>query len=185
MTRAADNHADDTTTLKAVFAAQRDEIEHLKLVVAKLQRLQFGRRAERLDVSVDQLNLLADAPSGATPASGEANHEMPRPARGIPVRKPLPAHLPRETLIPPATDDCCPDCGGALRRIGEDVAETIEIVQARFKVIRHVRPQFACAGCDAIVQASAPTRPIARGLAGPGLLAHVLVGKCCPRLKSA
>ena len=61
MTRAAENHADDTATLKAVIASQRSEIEHLKLVVAKLQRLQFGRRAERLDVSIDQLNLLADA----------------------------------------------------------------------------------------------------------------------------
>ena len=87
MTRAAENHADDTATLKAVIASQRSEIEHLKLVVAKLQRLQFGRRAERLDVSIDQLNLLADAPSSAGTAPVLPSLEAPRPERRKPVRK--------------------------------------------------------------------------------------------------
>ena len=182
MTRAAENHADDTATLKAVIASQRSEIEHLKLVVAKLQRLQFGRRAERLDVSIDQLNLLADAPSSAGTAPVLPSLEAPRPERRKPVRKPLPAHLARETLIHTGTDSCCPDCGGRLRQIGEDVAEMLEYVPARFKVIRHVRPKLACGRCDTIVQAAAPQRPIARGMAGPGLLAHVLVSKYCDHL---
>lgn len=150
MTRAAENHADDTATLKAVIASQRSEIEHLKLVVAKLQRLQFGRRAERLDVSIDQLNLLADAPSSAGTAPVLPSLEAPRPERRKPVRKPLPAHLARETLIHTGTDSCCPDCGGRLRQIGEDVAEMLEYVPARFKVIRHVRPKLACGRCDTI-----------------------------------
>ena len=182
MTRAAENHADDTATLKAVIASQRSEIEHLKLVVAKLQRLQFGRRAERLDVSIDQLNLLADAPSSAGTAPVLPSLEAPRPERRKPVRKPLPVHLPRETLVHTGTDSCCPDCGGRLRQIGEDVAEMLEYVPARFKVIRHVRPKLACGRCDTIVQAAAPQRPIARGMAGPGLLAHVLVAKYCDHL---
>jgi transposase len=71
----------------------------------------------------------------------------------------------------------CPDCGGALKHLGEDVCEILEYVQVRFKVIRQIRPKLACAGCDRIVQAAAPSRAIERGIAGPGLLAHVLVSK--------
>ena len=73
--------------------------------------------------------------------------------------------------------NCCPDCGGALRKFGEDVSEQLERIPATYKVIRHVRPKFACAGCERVVEAPAPARPIERGLPGPGLLAHVLVSK--------
>jgi transposase len=61
--------------------------------------------------------------------------------------------------------------------LGEDVAEILEYVPSSFKVVRHVRPKLACSQCQTIVQSPAPSRPIARGLAGPGLLAHVLVSK--------
>jgi transposase len=98
-----------------------------------------------------------------------------------PARKPLPEHLPREQVVhQPAC--CCPDCGGALRRIGEDVSEVLEYVPEHFKVVRHVRPKLSCPSCQCIVQVSAPVRPIARGLAGPGLLAHVLVAKYADHL---
>ena len=60
---------------------------------------------------------------------------------------------------------------GYLNRLGEDASEMLEYVPARFKVTRHVRPKLSCTKCDAIVQAEAPSRPVARGLAGPGLLA--------------
>ena len=76
----------------------------------------------------------------------------------------------------------CTACGGRLRQIGEDVAEQLEYVPAHFKVIRHVRPKLACVACEAIFQAAAPSRPIARGLAGPALLAHVMVAKYCDHL---
>lgn len=76
----------------------------------------------------------------------------------------------------------CPACGGALKPLGEDVTEILEYVPASFKVIRQVRPKLACGCCDAIVQAAAPSRPIDRGLAGPGLLAHVLVSKYADHL---
>src|SRR5438552_11128892 len=71
----------------------------------------------------------------------------------------------------------CSDCGGKLKRLGEDASEILEYVRERIKVIRQLRPKLACAGCDRIVQAPAPSRPIARSVAGPGLLAHVLVSK--------
>jgi transposase len=72
--------------------------------------------------------------------------------------------------------------GGALKPLGEDVSEILEYVPEHFKVIQQVRPKLACACCDKIVQAEAPSRPIERGIAGPGLLAHVLVSKYCDHL---
>ena len=69
-----------------------------------------------------------------------------------------------------------------MKTLGEDVSEMLEYVPSRFKVIRHVRPKLACGRCDKIVQAAAPSRPIARGLAGPGFLAHVLVSKYADHL---
>jgi transposase len=69
-----------------------------------------------------------------------------------------------------------------LSKLGEDVSEMLEYVPASFFVVRHVRPKLSCTKCDHIVQAAAPTRPIARGIAGPGLLAHVLVSKYADHL---
>lgn len=80
------------------------------------------------------------------------------------------------------TAGACPACGGGLRSLGEDVAEQLEYVPASFRVIRHVRPKLACSCCDVILQAPAPSRPIERGIAGPGLLAHVLVAKFADHL---
>ena len=109
---------------------------------------------------------------------------QPRPQRKSrsrvrPLRRRLllPAHLLREEQVHAPTEAACPWCGGALKHLGEDVSEQLEFVPARFRMIRHVRPKLACSCCDCIVQAAAPSRPIERGLPGPGLLAHVLVGK--------
>src|SRR5258708_814193 len=94
-----------------------------------------------------------------------------------PARRPLPAQLPREVRTYLPKQEACPDCGGKLKHLGEDVSEMLEIEPIRFKVIRQVRGKWACACCERIVQAEAPSRPIAHGIAGPGLLAHVLVSK--------
>jgi transposase len=89
----------------------------------------------------------------------------------------LPAHLPRERLVHPAPA-ACPCCGGArLRKIGEDVTEMLEHVPASWKVIQHVREKFSCRDCETIAQTPAPSHPIARGRAGPMLLAHILFCK--------
>ena len=69
-----------------------------------------------------------------------------------------------------------------MKHFGEDVSEQLEYVPESFKVIRHVRPKFACASFERVVEAPAPSRPIERGLAGPALLAHVLVSKFCDHL---
>lgn len=169
--------------LQSELAERVAEIEHLKLLVAKLKRLHFGRRSERMMASLEQLELeletllaLPEKPIPTTPA--ESAEQTPRKS----VHKPLPDHLPRESITHSPGHSCCPDCGGALKHLGEDVSEILEYVPASFKVIRHVRPKLACGRCDAIVQAPAPSRPIARGIPGPGLLAHVLVGKYCDHL---
>jgi transposase len=100
----------------------------------------------------------------------------PRDQAEKPVRRPLPEHLPREEIV--HENPCaCPAYGGELRRLGEDVSEMLEYVPGRYKVLRHVRPKLSCSACQKIVQPDAPSRPIERGLAGPGLLAHVLVSK--------
>ena len=170
---------EDPTQLKAYALAQQREIQRLNLIIAKLQRRQFGRRAESLDGN--QLTLLADL----EPEDATAPKNDPAPASEKarkPKRKPLPAHLPRETHRHDITQGQCQCCGGELRFIGEDVSEMLEYIPARFKVIRHVRPKWSCQHCQQILQAPAPERPIPNGLAGPELLAQVLVAKYCDHL---
>ena len=171
----------DTATLLAMVRSLRDENEHRKLLVAKLQRMRFGRRSEALNTEDPQRSLSLDGQI-TPPARPLPQKPTEDTARGKPLRKPLPAHLPREVQRHSVDAQHCPDCGGALRAIGEDVSEVLEYVPARFKVIRHVRPKAACTGCQKLVQVSAPERPIARGLAGPGLLAQVMVSKYCDHL---
>ncbi|WP_406867737.1 IS66 family transposase [Paraburkholderia fungorum] len=168
---------------KAAIATDKAEIEHLKLLVAKLRRMQFGRKSEKLDHQIEQLELRLEeleADEGATPV------EIPRTPRTAPEqaqRKPLPEHLPREiqTHLPESYQSCA-ECGAQMKQLGEDVSEQLEYVPASFRVIRHVRPRFACSCCEHMAQAAAPSRPIERGMAGPGLLAHILVSKFADHL---
>jgi transposase len=169
------------------LASRDTEIEHLKLLIAKLRRMQFGRKSEKLDRQIEQLELRLDELQ-ATQAENTTGSHTPAVAAPIAIvaakaaRRPLPEHLPREVRTYPPKQKACPDCGGALNSLGEDVSEILEYVPARFKVIRQVRPKLACACCERIVQAPSPSRPIERGIAGPGLLAHVLVSKYCDHL---
>jgi len=176
---------DLTTTvqhLEATVASRTQEIERLKLLLDKLKRMYFGRRSEKLARQIEQLELeLEDLQTSAAeqaPASAPVE-STPRPR---PPRKPLPDHLPRDTQIHQPEADACPRCGGAWRQIGEEVAEVLEYVPASFRVVRHVRPKYTCTCCDCMTQAAAPSRPIARSFAGPGLLAHVLISKFCDHL---
>lgn len=163
---------------EAVVATGKAEIEHLKLLIAKLRRMAFGRSSEKLDRQIEQLELKLEdleADEGATPIE---ILKTPRTAPEQIQRKPLPEHLPREVLTHlPESGETCTACGGTMKPLGEDIAEQLEYIPASFRVIRHVRSKLACTCCDHIAQAAAPSRPIERGLAGPGLLAHVLVSK--------
>jgi transposase len=158
-------------------------IEQLKLQLARLKKMKFGRSSEQLDAQIAQLEfslgeLEANA-AAVAPLKTSASEPATKPAR-----KPLPDHLPREPHVhEPATGSCnCPECGGKLRALGEDSSEMLEYVPEHWKVIRHVRPKYSCSVCQKIVQASAPSRPIERSYAGPGLLAHMLVSKFCDHI---
>ena len=175
------------------FAALKNktlEVEKLKLQLAKLRRVQFGRSSERLDRAAEQLELaIEELETGATevPAAGEETAgDEPAPGtspagKGKPARRPLPGHLPRERVVH-APAAACPACGGQVRVLGEDSSEVLEYVPGHFKVIEHVRPKVSCRCCEAIHQAPPPDLPIERGRPGPGLLAHVLVAKYCDHL---
>jgi transposase len=176
----------DKEALKALLIRDRrskaHEIEHLKLVIEKLRRMLFGAKSEKLTGELEQYELQLEEleTTEAAEEAAEENSAESQPAsapRRRPRRKPLPADLPREVVTHMPEHGCCPDGGGALRQFGEDVSEQLERVPATFKVIRHVRPKFACNRCERVVEAAAPSRPIERGLAGPALLAHVLMSK--------
>jgi transposase len=175
-----DEFPDDVEQLKERLRSAHVEIEHLKLIIAKLKRMQFGRRSEKLDREIEQLELRLEELQIKAPAVAPAA-QAPKGEQTPPARQGLPEHLPRERVMhePACT---CPDCGSPMRKIGEDVSEVLDYVPAHYKVIRHVRPKLACPACERIVQAPAPSRPIAGSYAGPGLLAHVLVAKYCDHL---
>ncbi len=189
MTIAAENLPDEVDALKRIIAdLARDavvaqaEIAKLKFQLARYRRAEFGRSSEQLARDLAQLELAIEAVE--TDQAERLAASPPEVAAVIaaavaaqkPARRPLPEHLPREELVHPAPC-ACPRCGGPLRNIGEDVTETLDYVPGRFKVIRHLRDKLACRNCDTVVEASAPDHPIARGRAGAGLLAHIVVSK--------
>lgn len=166
------------------FAALKSktlEVDRLKLQLMKLRRMQFGRSSEKLEREAAQLELaIEELEAGETEASAPADVAEPSAtAAGVvrkPARRPLPAHLPRETVRHRPVE-ACPACGGQVHLLGEDRSEVLEYVPGHFKVIEHVRPKVSCRGCEAIHQAPPPDLPIERGRPGPGLLAHVLIAK--------
>ena len=192
---------DDVETLKAMVVAARVEalnaqaeahalalqIEKMKFEIARLRHEQYGQSAERGAV-LEQLELqLAELEETASQSEMAAQIAAAAAAcekiavqpfeRRRPARRPLPEHLPRERIVYPGPTSC-PCCGGeALRKIGEDVTEMLEVVPRQWKVIQHVREKFSCRACEKITQPPAPFFPIARGRAGPALLAQVLFSK--------
>lgn len=164
----------------------RATIEKLNLEVAYLRRMRYGRSSEQMDAQ--QLELLAQSaqPEPAPVADLDTERERRRgKSKKRAALRDLPDHLPRETVIhePSHGVDCtCLGCGHELRTIGQDVSEVLDYVPGSFKVIRHVRPKLACGTCSIISQAVAPERPIERGMAGAGLLAHVVTSKYCDHL---
>ena len=157
-------------------------IDKLKLQIAMLKRARFGASSEKLDTQIEQLELIVEELEAGQSETVDVIDEIAPAVKAAAVRKPLPEHLPRETVTHAAAC-ACPACGGqTLRLIGTDTAEMLEYVPERFKVIRHERPKYACDDCDTLIQAPAPSRPITKGLAGPGLLSYVTISKFCDHL---
>src|ERR671919_2411728 len=181
---------DDVATLKALLLAERATTaklaghnEQLRAIVKELQRALFGMRSEKA-THPDQLQLaledleqaLAQREAEAERADATLKASRTRQRRGN--RGALPKHLPREEIVIEPGDQTCPCCGGAMHRIGEDVAERLDVIQAEFRVIVTRRPKYGCRACEsAVVQAPAPARLIEGGLPTETLVAHVLVSK--------
>jgi transposase len=174
----------EAAAARAQLSADQALIAHLKLQIEKLNRERFGQRSERTARLIDQLELqLEELEASATEDELAAERAAAKTTtvaaftRKRPSRKPFPEHLPRERVIEPAPTAClC--CGSErLRKLGEDITETLEVIPRQWKVIQHIREKFTCRDCERISQAPAPFHVIPRGWAGPSLLAMILFEK--------
>jgi transposase len=179
---------DDKDALKAALIEARAKlsgaeamIEHLQLVIAKMKREMFGPRSERSQRLIDQMELQLEELAAA-----KGEDEAKSSTDDVPVqsfmrrkakRRDFPEHLPRRRIVHPAPTSC-PSCGnGKLSKVGEDITETLDVVPRQWFVTEHVREKFSCRHCETISQPPAPFHAIARGFAGPSLLAMILVDK--------
>lgn len=197
---------EDPAALRAIIVAQHQQIagmeasgrayealiQALKITIARLKRQKYGASSEKIEREIEQLELalegleMAGAAADPRPEPGEPDDaggtvtdQARTDERVAPRRRGKPriaADAPRETIVlDPGRR--CPDCGGVLRLVGEDVAEILDFIAAKLKVVEIHRPKKSCRNCEGMVQMPAPPRPIPRGMAGPALLAHILVAK--------
>jgi transposase len=184
----ANDRAEQVTAELAVAKAKASDdqalIAHQQLQIAKLTRELYGQRSERSVRLLDQMELaFEELDSSATEDELAAERAVAKTTNVVaftrkrPARQPFPEHLPRERVVEPGPSSCqC--CGSArLRKLGEDITETLEVIPRQWKVIQHVREKFTCRDCEKISQAPAPFHVIARGWAGPSLLAMILFEK--------
>src|SRR4249919_458115 len=169
---------------KAKLSDDQAMIAHQRLQIEKLTRQLYGQHSERTVRLIDQMELgLEELESSATEDEVAAESAVARTTNVVaftrkrPARQPFPDHLPRERVVEPGPTTClC--CGSArLRKLGEDITETLEVIPKSWKVIQQVREMFTCRDCEKISQAPAPFHVIARGWAGPSLLAMILFEK--------
>jgi transposase len=205
MEAARDDLPEDIDTLKAALLAERARaaqvaaelavakakssddqalIAHQQLQIAKLTRALYGPRSERtvrlldqMELGFEELESAASEDEIAAEIAAAKTTNVVAFTRKRPSRQPFPEHLPRERVVEPGPTSClC--CGGArLRKLGEDITETLEVIPRQWKVIQHVREKFTCRDCEKISQAPAPFHVVARGWAGPSLLAMILFEK--------
>jgi transposase len=174
----------DAANAKARLTTTMVTIESLKLEIARLRREQFGQTSERggrlleqLEFQLEDLEVDRAEDEIAAAAAARQAGRPDKPRRRQPVKKPFPAHLPRERVVV-ASPAACACCGSArLSKLGEDVTETLEAIPRRYKVIQTVREKFTCRDCEKISQSPAPFHVIARGHVGASLLAMILYDK--------
>jgi transposase len=161
------------------LAGQNDRLRHL---IRQLQRMQFGKRSEKLDP--DQLALgLEDLEQAVAAAEAEAEKDDPtlrraRSEKRRASRGALPDHLPRVEVVIEPDDTACPCCGGTMHVIGEDRSQRLDVIPAQYQVLVTRRPKYACRSCQgAVLQAPAPARLIEGGLPTEQMVAHVVVAK--------
>lgn len=205
MSTPASDLADDPAVLKTMIAALQAEnaqisatlrahdllVQALRVRIAKLKKQAFGKSSGKIEREIEQLELALEDLQVAQVAMSEADTTPPEDRDTgeadaadadakddkKPRRRPRVSDTtPRERReIDPG--DSCPDCGGDLRAVGEDVSELLDMIAARLKVIEVARVKKSCRRCEKMVQAPAPSRPIPRSMAGPGLPAYILTSK--------
>jgi transposase len=186
------NLPDSKTELTKIVLSNIKEIERLNDENRLLRQALFAPKSEKLPLCKSPQYPLFDMPENPPEEETDDAEEIvvtkhTRKKRG---RKPLPEDLPRIEVIHdiPEDDKICA-CGCELSRIGEDVSEKLDIVPAKMRVIRHIRPKYACKGCEGLEDASdtvkiapPPAQIIPKGLATAGLLAYILIAKFCDAL---
>ena len=199
MSSEADALPEDTAALQAMVLGLQAEVagmaaanrayealvQALKITIAKLKKQRFGASSEKIEREIEQLELALESletaraavdttPEADTPEAAEApdagtaapDSVPPQRRRGKPR---IAEDAPRETIVLDPGERC-PDCGGALRLVGEDVAEILDFIAAKLKVVEVHRPKKSCRDCERMVQTPAPPRPILRGMASAGLV---------------
>src|SRR3954465_5898943 len=159
-------------------------IAHQRLQIEKLTRQLYGPRSERSVRLLDQMELaFEELESSASEDEIDAERAMAKTTNVVaftrkrPARQPFPDHLPRERVVEPGPTQCLCCNSPRLRKLGEDITETLEVIPRQWKGIQHVREKFTCRDCEKISQAPAPFHVLARGWAGPSLLAMILFEK--------
>ena len=169
---------------KAKAAEDQALIAHQKFEIAKLRRELYGPRSERTARLIEQLALqFEELSASATEDELAAERAVAKTTkvaaftRKRSERQTFPEHLPRERVVmdPPTKCACCGS--SRLRKIGEDVTQTLECVPRRWKVVETVREKFSCRDCEKISQTPAPFHTVPRGWAGPSLLAMIMFEK--------
>jgi len=169
---------------KAKASDDQALIAYQRMQIAKLTRQLYGQRSERsvrlleqIELAFEELESSASEDEIAAERAVAQTTNVVAFTRKRPARQPFPEHLRRERVVEPRPAVClC--CGSArLRKLGEDITETLEVIPRQWKVIQHVREKFTCRDCEKISQAPAPFHVIARGWAGPSLLAMILFEK--------
>ena len=197
MAAALESLPDDPSALKAIILSQREEItrlsateralealvETLKIRIARLQKQKFAASSEKIEREIEQLQLALEdlevAIAAADPSpetEPDANEDAPAPTPRRRGKPRISDTMPRERIVLDP-GECCPACGGPLRLLGENVSAMLDFVAAKLKLVETARLKKSCRCCERIVQPAAPSRPIRRGMAGPNLLAHILVSK--------
>jgi transposase len=182
----AERHAEHAART-AELVAKQIEIDHLRAMLAKLRRQRYGRSSEKLDAEIHQLELTledaevaqaqAEAKVAEAQSAGQDKRQTSRRPRRAAVRKPLPDHLPREIVVLEPKSNCRCNDPSCLTKIREEVTEVLEKIPSQLKVIRYVRPIYACRACEMVSQAPAPDLPILKGRPGPNLITHIAIAK--------
>ena len=188
---ALDQLPDDVEQFKRLLLGRDETIAKLLAEIARLKRWRFGRSAERMDAALAAAAALRSMICSCPPEAAARRPSRSCRSRNRRARPPSQlggsarAGVPRRLARAPAARDHraravelhLPDCGAAMRKLGEDISEQLDFIPGYFQVLRHVRPKLSCGRCARMIQLPAPSRPIERGLPAPGLLAQVIVAK--------